>query len=149
MWVVEWQAVPWLGTPGLDDLGSIAAASRSARYRFHVDGKSWTLDSEPFTVVAGGLEANAAARSGGNIQTIAEWHAPKGWRLMDLVRNSNIPVPLVSQAVKMELMNGATVLATGNPTSDANGNVSMPDNATATSVRLTDKFGNIATAPIP
>jgi hypothetical protein len=148
VWVAEWQAVPWLGMAGLDDLGSRGGLTLG-RYRFHVDGSTWSLDSDPFTVVAGGFEANSPARTGGNIQALAEWHAPKGWRLMDFVRNSNTAVPIVGQAVKMELMNGATVLATANPTSDGNGTVSMPDNATATSVRLTDKFGNVATAPIP
>ncbi|HEV7556802.1 MAG TPA: hypothetical protein VGO00_15155, partial [Kofleriaceae bacterium] len=148
VWVAEWQAVPWLGMPGLDALGSRGGLTLG-RYRFHVDGSTWSLDSDPFTVVPGGLEANAPARTGGNIQAIAEWHAPKGWRLMDLARNSNVPVPLAGQTVKMELMNGATVLATANPTADGNGNLTMADNATATSVRLTDKFGNVATAAIP
>ena len=38
---------------------------------------------------------------------------------------------------------------TANPVADGNGLVTIADDATATTIRLTDKFGNVATIPIP
>src|SRR5690606_16615647 len=53
-WVAEWQAVPWLGAPGLDELSDRGGVPLG-RYRFFVEGHGWTLASEPFEVVPGGL----------------------------------------------------------------------------------------------
>jgi hypothetical protein len=147
IWVAEWQAVPWLGATGLDSLDDRGGVPLG-RYRFHVDGKDWSLDSQPFEVIAGGLEAGAA-RTGGMIHAVASWHAAKGWRLMDMVAPSNQPVPVRNQAMKIELMMGSTVVATATPTTDGNGSITVADNASATSVRLTDRFGNVATASLP
>ncbi|MCE9575923.1 MAG: neutral/alkaline non-lysosomal ceramidase N-terminal domain-containing protein, partial [Deltaproteobacteria bacterium] len=69
LWALEWQAVPWLGEVGLDDLGKRAALPLG-KYRFHVIGKSWTLDSQPFEVVAGGL-AGSATRNGPLVSGVA------------------------------------------------------------------------------
>ena len=52
MWVAEWQAVPWLGEPSLDSLDDRGGVPLG-NYRFHVEGNGWTLDSQPFAVVAG------------------------------------------------------------------------------------------------
>jgi hypothetical protein len=146
VWAVEWQAVPWLGAPGLDTLDDRGGLPLG-NYRFHVEGSTWTLDSQPFAVVAGGLELATATRTGGNIKANATWHAPKGWRLMDLQQTSNQPVPVRSQQVTVELLG-----STGSPLSagtmvntDTTGGISVPDNASATAVRITDRFGNSAT----
>ncbi len=146
-WTVEWQAVPWLGEDGvdtLDDRGGLPLGN----YRFHVDGKGWSIDSQPFAVVAGGLEA-IGARVAGNVQTNVSWHAPKGWRLMDMTLNSNDPVPLRSQAVTVALLDaGGSTLISSAGTTDANGAVTVPDHASSAMVKVTDRFGNVATAPI-
>jgi neutral ceramidase len=146
-WVAEWQAVPWLGATGidaLDDRGGVPLG----RYRFHVDGNGWTLDSDPFQVVAGGVTL-LASRTGGNITTTVRVHAPKGWRLMDMALMSNQPIPERSQAVQVELLGAAdAVLSTQNLTTDGNGAVSVPDNAAALKVRITDRFNNVATATL-
>src|SRR5688572_18916343 len=76
-WVVEWQAVPWVGASTLDGLGDRGGVPLG-NYRFHVDGKGWSLDSAPFAVVGGGVSLTAT-RTGGNIQTSVRWHASKGW----------------------------------------------------------------------
>ena len=49
-------------------------------YRFHVDGHGWTLDSQPFAVVQGGL-APSAMKVNNVITVTTSWLAPKGWRL--------------------------------------------------------------------
>jgi neutral ceramidase len=146
VWVAEWQAVPWLGAPGrdsLDDRGGVPTGN----YRFHVDGDGWSLDSDPFDVVPGGLEATAT-RSG-QITATVTWHARIGWRLMDMNLPSNQPVPVRSQQVSVTLVaaNGVDITSSS-ATTDANGVASVADNANAAQVRITDRFGNVATAPI-
>jgi hypothetical protein len=138
-WVAEWQAVPWLGAAAdsLDERGNVPLGN----YRFHVEGQGWSLDSSPFEVVAGGLDATAT-RVGNTIHTTVRWHAPKGWRLMDMNLKSNQPVPVRSQAVTIELRTSAASLGSTAGTTDANGNVDVPDNVAATAVRVTDRFGN-------
>jgi neutral ceramidase len=139
-WVVEWQAVPWLGAPGADSLdqrGDVALG----RYRFHVEGSGWTLDSDPFQVVAGGLTATAT-RSNGQIHVAVKWHAPKGWRLLDMALMSNQPIPVRSQQVTIELRTGSGSLSGSSPNTDASGNVDVTDNGAATVVRVTDQYGN-------
>lgn len=138
-WVAEWQAVPWIGAAAgsLDERGNVPLG----RYRFHVEGKGWSLDSSPFEVVAGGLNASAV-RMANTIRTTIRWHAPKGWRLMDMNLKSNQPVPVRSQAVTIELRTANATLSTTPGTTDANGVVDVPDNLAATTVRVTDRFGN-------
>jgi neutral ceramidase len=142
-WVAEWQAVPYLGigtVDALDDRGGVPLGN----YRFHVEGSGWTLDSAAFEVVTGGL-APTASRVGGAIRTTARWHAPTGFRLMDMTLQSNQPVPLRSQAVTIELRDGTTVLGTSTDVmTDANGVVQVDDNAAADNVRVIDRFGNDA-----
>ncbi len=146
VWVVEWQAVPWLGSEdadGLDARGGLALGD----YRFHVEGKGWTLDSSPFTVVAGGVALTTAARAASAITATVSYYAPKGWRLMDMNRPSNQAVPIATQPVKVELLgtSDAVLSTTNNVMTDAAGVASVTDNALALKVRVTDRFGNIAT----
>ncbi|MDB4958862.1 MAG: Alkaline ceramidase domain protein [Myxococcales bacterium] len=146
VWVAEWQAVPWQGAVGFDSLDERGGVPLG-NYRFHVDGKGWTLDSQPFQVIAGGLVPTAIR--GSTIQITARWHAPKGWRLMDMSLASNQPVPVRSQAVTVDLLSAANAtLSTTTMNTDANGSVSIPNNALATSARVIDRFGNTSTVPI-
>ena len=56
---------------------------------------------------------------------------------------SNQPVPVRSQQVTVALLDATSaVLATTTPTTDANGAVAVANNAAATQVRVTDRFGN-------
>ncbi len=148
-WVAEWQAVPWVGAPGADALADRGGLPLG-NYRFHVEGSGWTIDSNPFAVVAGSVVLGAAARTAGKLRVGVSWHAPKGWRLMDPELSSNQPVPLRSQQVTVELLTAADlVLATGPVTTDASGYAQVPDNAAATKVRVTDRFGNSRTVALP
>jgi neutral ceramidase len=148
VWVAEWQAVPWVGAPAADALDARAGVPLGF-YRFHVEGDGWVLDSQPSQVVAGGLVASAA-RAGGMVRATASLHAPKGWRMIDPAVPSNRPVPARVQAVKVELLDMANApIATLNTTTDAQGVAQIGDNANARSVRITDRFNNVATASLP
>lgn len=148
-WVAEWQAVPWLGAVGLDALADRGGLPLG-NYRFHVEGAGWMIDSAPFEVIAGGLVLGAVARQGGNVRVTARWHAPKGWRLMDMSAPSNQPVPVRSQQVTVALLGAAdVVLSTATVTTDGNGVAQVADLGAAISVRVTDRFGNERTATIP
>jgi hypothetical protein len=147
VWAAEWQALPWVGSPAndtLDDRGGVPLAN----YRFHVVGKGWTLDSNPFAVVPGGVDPKVTRSA--TVDVMVRWSAPKGWRLMDLIMMSNQPVPVRSQMVTIELLTaGNAVLSTTTLSTDGNGNASVANNASATQVRVTDRFGNVATVPLP
>lgn len=149
VWAVEWQPVPWLGAAGLDDLGDRAGVPLGT-YRFHVEGDGWALDSEPFEVVPGGTRASAT-RAGTQITVTSTLLAPRGYRLLDLSVASNGPVPYRTQDVTVELLAaGDVVLDSRAVTTDGNGVVSFDDAdvATAVTVRVTDSFGNVATATL-
>ena len=147
IWVAEWQAVPWLGSADGDTL-DMRGNVKLGNYRFHVVGTTWTLDSSPFQVVAGGLAVTAARAT--TINVTVRWYAPKGWRLMDMDLLSNQPIPVKSQAVKVELLNATNaIVATYTTTTDAAGNVAVADVAGATQARVTDASLNIQTAAIP
>jgi hypothetical protein len=146
VWVAEWQAVPWLGDPGLDSLDDRGGVP-TGNYRFHVTGDGWSIDSDPFAVVAGGLEATATRSA--QISATVSWHAQAGWRLMDMNLPSNHPVPVRSQQVTVALLDASNAqLSSASATTDGNGTVSVANNAAATQVKVTDRFGNVATAPI-
>ncbi|MCA9675104.1 MAG: neutral/alkaline non-lysosomal ceramidase N-terminal domain-containing protein [Myxococcales bacterium] len=149
VYAVEWQAVPWLGAPGLDDLADRGGVPLG-RYRFHVVGATWTLDSDPFEVVAGGVTASVA-RAGAVLTATVQLDAPRGWRLLDLAAPSNRPVPVSGQDVTVDLLDaGGAVLDSRTLTTTAAGQVSVddPDVVTATRARFTDRFGNAVTVTL-
>ncbi len=148
-WVAEWQAVPWLGAPGVDaltDRGGLPFGT----YRFHVEGASWTLDSASFAIIGGGLTLGAPARAAGNIRVTTSWHAPKGWRLMDMNLRSNQPIPLRQQMVNVELLTASNaVVGQSMTTTDSNGIAQITDTGGAAQVKVTDRFGNSLTTALP
>jgi neutral ceramidase len=151
VWAVEYQPVPAWGevnfSAGNADLGSLP----TGQYRFHVRGNGWQLPSMPFDVVAGGFVASAT-RMGTNARVTLTWNAPRGWRLLDLDRPSNRPVPVKQSVVTVRfLSSGGSVLATGTGTTDDAGVVTVdgggPGNP-ATQVEVEDGHGNVTTAPL-
>lgn len=148
VWVVEWQAVPWVGAPGragLDARGGVPLG----RYRFHVEGDGWELASEPFRVVPGGLALAGVVQAGGAVRATVVLDAPQGWRLLDLALPSNRPVPLRVQPVTFELLDpGGAVLSSATVLTDDSGAAQVPFLAGAGTVRITDRFGNQATAAL-
>ncbi|HEY5933072.1 MAG TPA: hypothetical protein VIU61_00470, partial [Kofleriaceae bacterium] len=108
VWVAEWQAVPWVGSVGNDNLDSRGGLTLG-KYRFTVEGKDWTISSTAFEVVPGGVAIGAVTRTGGNVRVPVTWHAPKGWRLMDMALRSNQPIPIRTKNVTVTLRNSAGV----------------------------------------
>ncbi|MFN0252212.1 MAG: hypothetical protein ACKV2T_35375 [Kofleriaceae bacterium] len=149
-WVAEWQAVPWIGAPSVDGLDARGGVPTGV-YRFHVEGAGWTLDSAEFTVVAGGITLSQASRAGGNVNVTTHYSAPKGWRFMEATAMSNQPVPIRTQQVTVQLLDVANMPmgAPANVTTSAAGVAQAPDVGGATQVRVTDRFGNVAIAPLP
>lgn len=139
IWSVEWQPVPWTGaTAGLDALDRRGALPLG-KYRFHVVGDGWTLDSNAFDVVAGTLTV-AATRNGNTITMASNWQAPKSFRLLDMNQNSNVAVPLRSQSVTITAYAAGNVMV-GTPqtlTTDAQGRVSFDYGAAASTITRVD-----------
>jgi neutral ceramidase len=129
-WAIEWQAV---GTG--EDLRERAALPLG-RYRFRVEGTGYELTSDPFEVVAGAIAVDATV-TGTSAELRATYHAPDGFRLLDLAVNANDAAPLRNEVVRVELDGGTELEAT----LDADGRATIAIGS-ATSVRLTDRFGN-------
>lgn len=149
LWAVEWQVVPWTGAGmGLDALDRRGAVPLG-RYRFHVEGDGWSLDSQAFEVVAG-TPTLSATRAGTTVTVGATWHAPRGYRLLDPSVPSNTPVPLRSQPVTVTAFDagGAMVGAPHAVTTDAQGRVTVDlgaGAATAARLDVRDGLGNTGT----
>jgi neutral ceramidase len=147
-WVVEWQAVAPQGTTGLEEVTDRAGLALG-RYRFHVQGTGYTVDSNAFDVVAGSLETTMTV-TGTMVAFDVGYHAADGWRLLDLHANSNqlVPMRVGPVDVQLTLSNGMTrsfmavaVNSDGHVTVDAGA-----DAAIVASARVTDRFGNVGTA---
>jgi len=144
-WSVEWQAVPWLGSPdGLDALDAIAGVPL-ARYRFHVEGAGYALDSDPFDVVSAVLRVDAIV-NGQSVVVGASVADPKGYRLLDMAVPSNGVVPLRSQTVSVTVaIDGGPALSFPSVALDANGAATIDlggQASSATQVSVEDRFGN-------
>jgi neutral ceramidase len=149
-WAVEWQAVGWLGM--LSDVAGLEGARRVplGRYRFHVEGAGYQLDSDPFEVVPAALEVSAV-RDGSSIRVTTAMRAAKGYRLLDMTAPSNQPVPLRGAAVEVRLTQGtgADIVASG--TTDGDGVIAVDAGADAgdvVSAAVTDGFGNAGSASL-
>src|SRR5690606_15085018 len=104
----------------------------------------------PFDVTAGTLTV-AASRSGDVVTVASNWHAPKGFRLLDMQLPSNVPVPLRAQQVTIRAYAAGDV-PVGTPqvlTTDAQGRVTHDFGAAAATivrVDVTDAFMNNGSA---
>lgn len=144
-WVAEWQAVTPIGAAFPDDLTARPGVPLG-RYRFHIEGTGYMVDSEPFTVTAGTLSASAS-RMGTSLTLTVGYEARDGWRLLDLTADSNRAVPLRESTVDVTLtLAGGMTRALMGQRTDAMGRVTIPDAAMVQSVRVTDRHGNVGTA---
>jgi neutral ceramidase len=131
-WVAEWQAVP--PSPELADVAGLPIGN----YRFHVEGTGYSLDSAPFQVTTTSLGVTAVAGSG-TLQIRVEMNGGGGFRLLDLLVDSDGMVPLRGQTVDVQLDGGAVQSVT----LDDNGSATI--SGSAAEVRVTDRFGNSGT----
>jgi neutral ceramidase len=149
VWVAEWQVVPWFGITDATLNGMKGRAGVPlGNYRFFVEGDGWTLASSPFEVVPENLLVTAS-KVGSNLRLFASIAAPKGWRLLDAAMPSNKPVPLRTQLLNVVQRNAAGIISNIDMTTSAAGVVDIAAAAGATTVIITDPFGNAATIAAP
>ncbi|MBK8172965.1 MAG: neutral/alkaline non-lysosomal ceramidase N-terminal domain-containing protein [Sandaracinaceae bacterium] len=143
-WVSEWQAASAWGTPGADEVGDRAGLPLG-RYRFHVQGAGYMLDSNPFDVTAGAIDATVT-RSGNSLALDVGYHAADGFRLLDLQASSNGHVPLRSSPVDVvATLADSSTRTFDDVETDATGHASIDagsDAPNVTHVQITDRFGN-------
>lgn len=143
-WVVEWQPVtPW-GTEGAGGVADRPGLPLGT-YRIHVEGTGYSVDSDPFEVAPAALEVSASV-AGTVLTATAHYHAPNGYRLLTLSGDSNAPVPVSAGSVTVTLaLTGGGTRTFSDVTPAADGTVTVDagaDAALATSVGITDRFGN-------
>jgi neutral ceramidase len=137
-WIAEWQAVAVDGD--LEDRAGLPLG----RYRFHVAGTGYAVDSDPFEVVAGPIDV-AVSILGRNVSIDAAYAAPEGWRLLDHVGSSNesVVVRRGPFAVVLEYGDGSSEsFPSVEPIVVGRVEVTARAGATVNAVVLTDRFGN-------
>jgi hypothetical protein len=140
-WTVEWQAVSWFGAPDLADLADRPGVPLG-RYRFHVEGTGYTLDSDPFEVVAGPMQV-AARSEGGDLVIEAGYEPREGWRLLRMEGLSNRYVPSEAGPWTVELhYDDATSETLEDVALTGPGTASVTPAGTVTRVVVRDRFGN-------
>ncbi len=148
-WVAEWQAVtPFGAEPGGSDALDLRAGLSIGRYRFHVAGAGYQLDSRAFDVVPAALRVTLAA-DGPSTRLRVAYDSPNGWRRLHATLPSNRPVPARGDVrVDVTPVSGAPQTLMNAPL-DAQGTTLVPSLAPSAirSVRVTDAFGNVGVAP--
>jgi len=137
-WTVEWQPVSWRLEAPLDERAGVPLG----RYRFHVEGSGYALDSEPFEVVPATLDVRT--RTEGEALVVEALFQPReGWRLMDMTGRANRDVGDRAGPFEVEVRGegGASETFTG-VEPEAPGVVRVTPSFPVTSVRVRDRFGN-------
>jgi hypothetical protein len=146
-WVVEWQAVPPTGDAALP-----AVADRTGlplgRYRIHVEGTGYSVDSDAFEVVPATL-TGSASRAGTTLSLsgLGYPEVAKGWRMIDRRTRPGQAAPLRGGTVRVQLRAGGMPLGAEQDATVSDGNASLTagEVATADSALVTDRFGNTVT----
>ena len=149
-WVVEWQAVPWIGSGALDSLDARVAVPVGT-YRFHVEAPGYELFSDPFDVVPATLTVTAAV-AGSEVSATSRVHADNGFRMLhtDLASNQPVPVRNGTFTVELTLSAGGPLTFTG-VAGDGGGKVTVDagkDAGLVTGVTVTDAYGNTGSATL-
>ncbi len=146
-WTVEWQAVSWTGAPGLGELADRPGVPLG-RYRFHVSGTGYELDSPAFEVVPASIDV-VATRDGAAVVLGARFASSAGWRLMTTDGRADRDVPVTSSPVHVTLeYAGGETEELDAPIADGRARV-MPSRAeVVTGVVVRDRFGNRGAAAL-
>ncbi len=143
-WTVEWQAVPALGQVGFEAT-STRARLPLGTYRIVVVGPSYTLHSSEFQVIAGALELTRTGGTGTMIELNAGYHAPGGFRMLDEQTGATQLAPIRGGTVDIAITRaGGTTTMSGVAVS-MSGHIVFDAGAGATSIRVTDPYGNTGT----
>jgi neutral ceramidase len=153
-WAVEWQAVTWTGIVDAVASGDLVfrAAVPLGKYRFHVVGTGYSVDSQPFEVVAGAVHVGAT-KAGVSVMLDLGYDGAGGWRLLDLVAPSNKVVPMRLGKVQVVLKDagGGTIATFNDVIVETNGTASVSAGAQigdVATVTVTDEFGNVGSASV-
>jgi hypothetical protein len=157
-WTIEWQALDVFGArgatvpapgEGLDVLADRAGLPLG-RYRFHVEGTGYAVDSAPFEVVAGTLDVSAS-RDGADVVVDATFNPREGWRLLRMEGNVNRRLPAEAGPFTVILEHGASAPETFTATLTAPGTarVTPASSEPITRIVVRDRFGNEGNATVP
>ncbi len=143
-WTLEWQAVSW-EHGALEDRAGLPLG----RYRFHVEGTSYTLDSSPFEVVAGPIEVRPSA-DGAAIGIDARYQPREGWRLLDLEGPADHDVPVIAGPLEVVIEHEGGVPETlmAPLTGPGAARVTPSGSGRVTRVTVRDRFGNQGSASL-
>jgi len=148
-YTAEWQALSWVGAPGLEGLDARPGAPLG-RYRFSVEGPGYAVASDPFEVVAGPLSVRAT-RADAEIEIDVAYDARRGWRLlaMDGVANRRLPITAGPLTVELTFSDREPTVVEGVVATNGIARVTPPEGATLTSIRVLDRFGNAGSTSAP
>jgi neutral ceramidase len=135
-YTVEFQAVPPLGTAPLSDRAGLPLG----RYRFRIEGTGYELTSDPFEVVPATLTLTAIDGPGPDLNVRVEYTVPYGFRLLRLGSPSNGQVLMPGGAASVDADGTVTAI-----TASDTGVVTVANGASATTITITDAFGNTGT----
>lgn len=143
-WALEWQAVGFEHGP-LEDRAGLPLG----RYRFHVEGTGYTVDSAPFEVTAGPIDARASL-DGATVAIEARYQPREGWRLLDLEGPADRDVPVLAGPLEvvLEREGGATETLSAPLTGPGLARVTPGAGARVTRVTVRDRFGNEGAASL-
>jgi neutral ceramidase len=137
-WTVEWQAVGF-------QHGELAerAGLPLGRYRFHVEGTGYAIDSASFEVVAGPIDVRASAM-GPDLVLDARYQPREGWRLLDLEGAADRDVPVLAGPleVTIEQEGGGSETVTAPLVGPGAARVTPSGSGRVTRVVVRDRFGN-------
>lgn len=137
-WTVEWQAV------GVQH-GELAerAGLPLGRYRFHVEGTGYVVDSAPFEVVAGPIDVRASVM-GPDVLIDARYQPRQGWRLLDLEGPADRDVPVLAGPLEVILTQegGGTETLSAPLTGPGVARVTPSGSGRVTRVVVRDRYGN-------
>lgn len=147
-WGLSWQAVTPTGTAGLAALADRPGLPLG-RYRFHVEGTGYVLDSAPFEVIAGPLAVTAAI-DGAELEVTAGYLAGEGFRLLALDGLSNQLVPIAGAPITVvaRYRDGAELTLAATTDAGGRARVAPPRLGELASVTVLDRFGNRGTITV-
>lgn len=137
-WALEWQAVSH-EHGALEDRAGLPLG----RYRFHVEGTGYALDSDPFEVVAGPIDVRV--RLEGDAVVVEAFYQPEeGWRLLDLTGPADHDVPVLAGPLEVviEREGGSTETVRAPLEAPGRARVVPTGSGRIQRVVVRDRFGN-------
>ena len=143
-WALEWQAVG-VEQGALEERAGLPLG----RYRFHVEGTGYAIDSAPFEVTRGPIDVRASL-DGAAIAIDARYQPREGWRLLDLEGPADRDVPVLAGPldVVIEQEGGGSETVSAALTGPGLARVSPSGSGRVTRVIVRDRFGNEGTASL-